>query len=277
MADIYLYVPCNGTKYYTGSNITSSEFIIYGGNYLSSSKSGNHIYTNYTTSSLNIKNSGGLPWTYSIEWWQRKSSSTGPAAVMMLSAGQDSTKLQLQDRYSNGALSFTFENRPGSFSYNANLSDSITNFDNDSWTHFAYVFNGTAKRAYYFMNGVYKQGVDIEFPDTEPALMYMLCAGGKSSSLSSAEEFFCGDVSDIVVYSGVQWQENTSFTPPTESPNTTGLTPYGQESYISSGNILKSTASAVYNEGKIKLYKDGKVYKAHLDQRDTGWRGIWHW
>lgn len=31
MADIYLYVPCNGTRYYTSPDVTSSEFVVYGG------------------------------------------------------------------------------------------------------------------------------------------------------------------------------------------------------------------------------------------------------
>ena len=127
MTDIYLYVPCNGTRYYTNPNVTSSEFVIYGDTQLDSYKSNDRIYTNYTNRALIIKNNSNNPmsWDYTVEWWQRNSQATSAAAVMMLSAARDNVKLQLQDRMNGSNLNLTFENHTQEEYSIGNLSDTI--------------------------------------------------------------------------------------------------------------------------------------------------------
>lgn len=270
MADIYLYVPCNGTRYYTSPDVTSSEFVVYGNTQLDSHKSYARIYTNYTDKALIIKNNSNnsMSWDYTVEWWQRKSQATSAAAVMMLSAERDNVKLQLQDRMDDGDLNLTFENRTQEEYDIGNLSDTISDFNNEEWTHFAYVFNSTLERAYYFINGIFKKAIDISFPDNTPQYsMYMLCVGAKSSDLTYASEFFNGDISDVVVYNGIKYQEEETFIPPVKSPDTTGLIAYGIPSYTDL--TIKKYYASKENE-KFNLVKMGsKKYLAFVLEQPT--------
>lgn len=232
MPNIYLYVPCNGTQYFTSANISSSSFVIYNDTNLDSYKYGDFVYTTFANRALIITNnsSDGLPLDYTVEWWQRNASTTGSAAAsMMFSNGTDDTKLQLQDKYntSSSAVTFTFENALNGTRKNLSNSVSVINSD---WTHFAYVFSLTNQVCYYFTNGTYTAANSFSYTDSVPN-MYMFCIGGKSSSTTYASEFFTGDISDVIITDGIKYAENTSFTPPS-SPDTTGLIAYGSPSYI---------------------------------------------
>lgn len=258
MADIYLYVPCNGTKYYTSPNVASSTFAIYGDTSLPSRKSDGRIYTNYTGKALIIQNdiNSRLSWDYTLEWWQRNASSVSTNNSMMISAGSDNPKLQLHDRVSGSTL-LKFENKFGSgtSTYNYEPAGTVAMVDNLSWTHIAYVLDSTNCKAYCFINGVPQASGTFTAHSADQ--LYMLCVGGKSSSLTSASEFFEGDLSDVILYNGVKYQENHGFTPPTSAPDTTGLIAYGQESYVAIPKVQLFSEN-----GQLKIHKFGRGGKA---------------
>lgn len=255
MADIYLYVPCNGTRYYTNSNVVSSTFAIYGDTSLPSNKSDGRIYTTYSGKALIIKNdtNSRLSWDYTLEWWQRNASSVSLNNSMMISAGSDNPKLQLHDRVSGSTL-LKFENKFGSgiSTYNYEPAGTVAMVDNLSWTHIAYVLDSTHCKAYCFINGVPQASGTFTAHSADQ--LYMLCVGGKSSSLTYAEEFFEGDLSDVILYNGVKYQENETFTPPTNSPDTTGLIMYGTE-------YLRDKYYAFINNNKLEgMSENNKIY-----------------
>lgn len=257
-SNIYLYVPCNGTKYYTNSSVSSSSFVIKGDTQLDSHSYNNRIYTTFNNRALIITNdsSNGLSWDYTLEWWQRNAVWDNTAhCSTLLSSGDDRNKLQVHNPSSFGSIDLLKFENVFNISGGFDLKDDNITIDNNKWTHIAYVLNMTNGKAYFFINGTPIKSTT--FSGQSSTNMYMVCVGAKSSNINSVSEYFGGDLSDVILTNGVKYQENVSFIPPFSSPDTTDLIPYGTESYTRPSIYYVS----IQGPGKTNVVKkNNKIY-----------------
>lgn len=259
MADIYLYVPCNGTRYYTANDVDNSTHTIYGDTELDSYQDGNRIYTEFNNRALFIENDSatGIDGSYTLEWWQKDAGTTSSNNLLTISNFNDSNKLQLHNYFNsnNSSLKLRFEEQP--ISYYA--LHTIEPFDNTTWTHFAYVLDYDNHKYYYFKDGVYQSKEETKSTTRNP--LYFACIGAKGTmGTNYADEFFGGKISDIVFYKGVKYLENETFTPPVQSPDTTGLIAYGTPSIEPQPVLVTKYYATKQGKGRTNAVKLNNKY-----------------
>ena len=228
--DILFYCPCNGTKHYYKQSVlqSTSVYELGTGTKRTMANGVNGPFLRMPANAIDFLFGDFLPTTLTIEWWQRNVGNYG--CILMPSNQTDSQKLQTQV---SGGSSITFENR------NGNLYLNSLNLPNDQWTHVAYTQDYVNSRVYAHVNGVFKSSAST---NANEYAWKLFCIGGKSSSTSSASEFFGGDIDEVIVTEGAKYPFEQNFTPSTDAPSLTGLAEGGEESDVEEEEYISNIA-----------------------------------
>ena len=245
--NILFYCPCSGTKHYYDASVLGqvSVYELGTGARKTMANGVNGSYLKMPSNAINFLFTNTMPTTLTIEWWQRNIGSYG--CVIMPSNLSDSQKLQTQVRGSaNMFNSIYFENR------NGNLGTiSLDNISNREWTHVAFTQDYINGRTYCHVNGVYK---DSASTNNNQYAWKLLCIGGKSSSTSSASEYFGGEIDEVIITAGDKYPFGQDFTPSTQTPTLTGLSEGGEEETPEQYEYISNITTAACGQSDIAAY-----------------------
>ena len=256
--NILFYCPCSGTKHYYNASVLGdvSVYELGNGARKTMAEGVNGSYLRMPSNAINFLFANMMPTTLTIEWWQRNIGSYG--CVIMPSNLSDSQKLQIQVHSSGDTFtSVYFENRNGNLG-----SITLNNTSNREWTHIAYTQDYVNGRTYCHVNGVYKESAST---NNNQYAWKLFCIGAKSSSVSSAGEYFGGEIDEVIVTAGAKYPFEQNFTPSAQTPTLTGLSEGGEEEtpeeyeYIS--NITTEDTNRLIKACAIKETNDNLTIK----------------
>lgn len=260
--NILFYCPCSGTKHYYDASVLGqvSVYELGTGARKTMANGVNGSYLKMPSNAINFLFTNTMPTTLTIEWWQRNIGSYG--CVIMPSNLSDSQKLQTQVRASTlDFQSIYFENKNGNLG-----SISLSNISNKEWTHVAYTQDYVNGRVYCHINGVYK---DSASTNNNQYAWKLFCIGGKSSSTSSASEYFGGEIDEVIITAGEKYLFGQDFTPSTQAPALTGLSEGGEEETPEQYEYISNITTA----GTNRLIKARAIEETNASANIKEWVG----
>lgn len=259
--EVIFYCPCNGTKHYFNETFIGqvSLYELGSGARRTMANGVNGPYLKMPSNAFDFLFETSMPTTLTIEWWQQNISDFG--CVMMPSNLSDGEKLQTQVNADDEKFtSIYFENR------NGDLRISLNNILNNQWTHIAYTQDYVNNRTYCHVNGIYKGSNST---NNNQYSWKLFCIGGKSSSTSSASEFFGGDIDEVIITNGAKYPFGQDFIPSTEAPSLTGLSQGGQEEPAEQYEYI----SNITLSGTNRLIKSKVVEETNKSSNIKEWVG----
>ena len=259
--NIIFYCPCLGTKHYFNASILGqvTTYELGTGVRRTMANGVNGGYLRMPANAINFLFTNTMPTTLTIEWWQRNIGSYG--CILMPSNLQDSQKLQTQVNSASGNLTRVyFENR------NGNLNIAGLQIPNNEWTHVAYTQDYANSRTYCHINGVYQASAST---NNNEYAWKLFCIGGKSSSVSSASEYFGGEIDEVIITSGAKYPYEQNFTPSTQTPSLTGLTAGGTEEVPEQDEYI----SNITTDGTNRLIKARAIQEINNQSNIKEWIG----
>ena len=259
--NIIFYCPCLGTKHYFNASILGqvTTYELGTGVRRTMANGVNGGYLRMPANAINFLFTNTMPTTLTIEWWQRNIGSYG--CILMPSNLQDSQKLQTQVNSASGNLTrIYFENR------NGNLNVAGLQIPNNEWTHVAYTQDYVNSRTYCHINGIYQASAST---NNNEYAWKLFCIGGKSSSVSSASEYFGGEIDEVIITSGAKYTYEQNFTPSTQTPSLTGLTAGGTEEVPEQDEYI----SNITTDGTNRLIKARAIQETNNSLNIKEWLG----
>ena len=259
--EVIFYCPCNGTKHYFNETFIGQVSLYELGNGARRTMANgvNGPYLKMPSNAFDFLFETSMPTTLTIEWWQRNISDYG--CIMMPSAQSDAKKLQIQvSAYDEKFTNIHFENR------NGDLNIQLNNIFNNQWTHVAYTQDYVNSRVYAHVNGVFKNSTST---NVNEYAWNLFCIGGKSSSTSSASEFFGGDIDEVIITNGAKYPFGQDFIPSTQAPSLTGLSQGGQEEPAEQYEYI----SNITLSGTNRLIKSKVVEETNKSSNIKEWVG----